>query len=106
MVEGLLRDRCGAGHVLVRRVGAGTDEPDLELGWPVVLLDGLLELGERGREIGCEWTVDVGLKFIEVLYRFLISAYTRKQGLKRTMLTTWSYSAPSSGFKLCWKRLA
>ena len=44
VVLSLTSDRSSAGHVLVRRVGARTDESNLELGWPVVLLDSLLEL--------------------------------------------------------------
>ena len=59
-------DRGGSAHVLVRRVGARTNERDLELLGPVVLLDGVSELGERGGKIGGEGTVDVGLKVVEV----------------------------------------
>lgn len=64
---GLTGDGSSAGHVLVRRVGARTDESDLELSWPVVLDYLILELGERGGEIGSEGTVDVRLEFRKVL---------------------------------------
>ena len=63
----LTGDGSSAGHVLVRRVGARTDESDLELGGPVVLDDFILELGKRGSEIGSEGTVDVRLKLRQVL---------------------------------------
>lgn len=67
MSLGLISDGSGAGHVLVGRVGAGSDEGNLELLGPVVLLDLLGELGDGGGEIGGEWTVDVGLEVGEVL---------------------------------------
>lgn len=63
----LSRDGCGAGHVLVRRVGAGTNETDLQLGWPPILLNSLLKFGYRGSEIGSERSVDVRLELVEVL---------------------------------------
>ena len=56
----------GARHVLVRRVGAGTDEADLEFLGPAVLLDLCSKLGERGGEVRSEWAVDVGLELIEI----------------------------------------
>jgi hypothetical protein len=62
----LLSDRGGARHVLVGRVGAGTDETDGELVGPVVGLRGLGELGEGSGEVGGVGTVDVGLKLGEV----------------------------------------
>jgi hypothetical protein len=64
---GLGSDGSRSGHVLVRRVGAGSDKTDLELGGPVVVLDGLGELGDGGGEIRGEGTVDVGLELGEVL---------------------------------------
>lgn len=63
----LLHDRSGTAHVLVRRVGARTDEGNLELSGPVVLLNLLLELGDGGGKIGGEGTVNVGFKLGEVL---------------------------------------
>lgn len=63
---GLLGDGGGSRHVLVRRVGAGTDQSDLELLRPAVVLDGLGELGDRGGQIGGEGTVDVRLEFAQV----------------------------------------
>jgi hypothetical protein len=62
VVGRLLRDRCRAGHVLVRRVGAGADECNLELIGPTVLLDLGRELGDGGGEIGGKGTVDVRLE--------------------------------------------
>lgn len=62
----LLGDRSGARHVLVRRVGARSDETDRELVGPVVLLDGGGKLGEGSREIRSVGTVDVGFEFREV----------------------------------------
>jgi hypothetical protein len=64
---GLGSDGSRSGHVLVRRVGAGSDKTDLKLGGPVVVLDGLGELGDGGGEIRGEGTVDVGLELGEVL---------------------------------------
>ena len=62
-----LRDRCGARHIFVGGVGAGTDEGDFEFRGPVVLLDLRRELGNGCSEIGCEGTVDVGFEFGQVL---------------------------------------
>lgn len=65
-VLGLLEETGGARHVLVRRVGARTDESDLDLIRPSVLLADLGKLGDGGSEIGSEGTVDVGFEFREV----------------------------------------
>ena len=62
----LLDDGSGAGHILIRRVGARTDERNLEFLGPVVLLDGCGKLGKRGSQIGSEGTVDVGLELGQV----------------------------------------
>lgn len=62
----LVRNRRGAAHVLVRRVGARSDQRDLELRRPVVLLHSRGELRDRGSKIGGERTVDVRLEFGEV----------------------------------------
>lgn len=59
-------NRGRTGHVLVRGVGARTDETGLELLGPVVVLDGLAELGDGGTQIRSEGTVDVRLKLSEV----------------------------------------
>ena len=67
MVGSLTRDGCGAGHVLVTRVGARSDERDLEFRGPLVLLDRRSEFGDGGSEIGCERSVDMGFQFREVL---------------------------------------
>jgi len=66
---GLLGDGGRSGHVLVRRVGARSNKTDLELLGPVVVLDGLGELGDGGGEIRGEGTVDVGLELGQVLPR-------------------------------------
>jgi hypothetical protein len=66
MVEGVLSDRGGTGHVLVRGVSARANKTDLELLGPLVGLNSLLELGDRGSKIGSEGTVDVRLQLREV----------------------------------------
>jgi hypothetical protein len=71
-VLGLCDEGSGAGHVLVGRVGAGTDEGDLDLIWPVVLLGFGGELGDGGGEIGSERTVDMGLEFGKVDFDDLV----------------------------------
>lgn len=63
---GLLGDGGGSGHVFVRRVGAGTDQSDLELRGPVVVLDSLGKFGDGRSQIRGEGTVDVGLEFVQV----------------------------------------
>ena len=65
--SGLTSDGSSAGHILVRRVGARTDESNLEFSRPAILLNLSLELGERGSQIGSEGTVDMGLKLRQVL---------------------------------------
>jgi len=67
MLSSFTGNRSRARHVLVRRVSAGTDESDLEFLGPVVLLDLLSKLRERGGKIRSEGTVDVRLEFGEVL---------------------------------------
>jgi hypothetical protein len=66
MVEGITSDRGGTGHILVRGVGARTNQTDLELLGPAILLDSLAELGDRSSQIRSEGTVDVGLELGEV----------------------------------------
>ena len=67
VVSRLLRDVGRAGHVLVGRVRARADESDLELLWPAVLDNLILELGKRSGKVGREGTVDVRLKLRKVL---------------------------------------
>lgn len=71
-VLGLGDEGSGAGHVLVGRVGAGTDEGDLDLIGPVVLLGFGGELGDGGGEIRSERTVDMGLEFGKVDFDDLV----------------------------------
>lgn len=87
---GLAGDRSGAGHVLVRRVSARTDEGDLEFLGPVVLDDLVLELRDRSSQVGSEGTVDVGLELREVLRDEKISDIKSRttEKLKRTMSMT------------------
>lgn len=66
VVGSFLGNGSGTGHVLVRRVGARSDETDGELIGPVVSLDGSSELGERGGKIRSVRSVDVGLELGEV----------------------------------------
>jgi hypothetical protein len=66
VVEGITSDRGGTGHILVRGVGARTNQTDLELLGPAVLLDSLAELGDRSSQIRSERTVDVRLELGEV----------------------------------------
>lgn len=66
VVDGVTSDGGSSGHVLVRGVGARADETDLELLGPVVILDGLAELGDGSGQIGSEGTVDMGLKLVQV----------------------------------------
>ena len=61
-----------AGHVLVRRVGARTDERHLDLIRPVVLLGFSSELGDGRGEIRREWTVDMGLELGQVDFDHLV----------------------------------
>lgn len=63
----LTGDRSGTRHVFVGRVGARTDEGNLEFLGPVVLDDFLLELRNGSSQVGSERTVDVGLELGEVL---------------------------------------
>lgn len=66
VVEGITGDGGGAGHILVRGVGARADKTDLDLIGPVVGLGSLGELGDGGSKIGSEGTVDMGLELREV----------------------------------------
>ena len=63
----LTSDGSSAGHILVRRVGARTDQRNLQLLRPAVLLDSVLELRERGSKVRGERTVDVRLELGQVL---------------------------------------
>ena len=66
VVESVASDRGRARHILVGRVGAGTDQSNLKLLGPVVGLDSLAELGDGGGQIWGEWAVDVGLELRQV----------------------------------------
>lgn len=66
MVESVLGNGGGTAHVLVRGVGAGADQTDLEFLGPAIGLDSLLELADGSGKIGGERTVDVGLELGEV----------------------------------------
>lgn len=66
VVKRILSNRGGTAHVLVRGVCAGTDQTDLELLRPLVLLNRLLELAQRGGKIWGERSVDVWLELAEV----------------------------------------
>ena len=72
MVESVASDRGRARHILVRGVGAGTNQTNLKLLGPVVGLDSLAELGNGGGKIGGEWAVDVGLELRQVDFDELI----------------------------------
>ena len=72
--SGLTSDGSSAGHILVRRVGARTDQSNLELNGPVVLLDSLGKLGDRGSQIRSERTVDMGLELGQVLQELSITS--------------------------------
>lgn len=63
----LISDGSGSGHVLIRRIGAGSNKSDLELRGPGVGSHSLGELGDRGGKIGSVGSVDVGLKLGKVL---------------------------------------
>lgn len=66
-LEGLLGEGGRAGHVLIRRVGAGANETGAELVRPALLGEGLLELGAHGvGPVGGEGPVDVRLELREV----------------------------------------
>lgn len=66
MVKRVLCNRCSTAHVLVGRVGAGANQANLQLLRPLVRFDRLLELADRGREIGREGAVDVRFEFGQV----------------------------------------
>lgn len=66
VVQSVTSDRGGTGHVLIRGVGARTDQTNLELLRPLVGLHSLLELRNGGSKIRSEGTVDVRLKLREV----------------------------------------
>lgn len=66
VVESVLGDGGGTAHVLVGGVGARADQTDLELLRPAVGLDGILELGDGGGQIGSERTVNVRLELGQV----------------------------------------
>ena len=66
VVKGVPSDRGGTGHVLIRGVGARADQTDLELLGPLVGINSLLELRDRGGKIGSERTVDVRLELGQV----------------------------------------
>ena len=96
-----------ASHILIRRVGARTDETDFQLRWPTVLLHFRLELREGSRKVRGEGTVDVGLKLRQVLRFRDVNAHVMVDPCSlRTMLMLWSYSAPLSAWRLCAKRWA
>ena len=65
-LQRLLRHAGRPHHVFVRAVGAGADEPRLELARPAVLPHVLCELRQGVREVRREGAVDVRLQLAEV----------------------------------------
>ncbi|KAH3661168.1 hypothetical protein OGAPHI_006575 [Ogataea philodendri] len=63
---GLLDDRGSTRHVLVRRVGTRTNQTGSNVLWPLVLLGGLLQLGDWSRQIRSERSVHAWLQGVEV----------------------------------------
>src|SRR5258707_3375862 len=72
MLSGFLCNRGRTRHVLIRRIGAGTNKRNLEVLGPAVLLHFLCELRDRSGEIRGEWPVDVRLQLREVKFYMLI----------------------------------
>ena len=82
MLSSLLSNRCRAGHILVGRVGAGTDEGDLEFLRPVVLLNFFGKFGDGSGKIGGKGTVDVRLELGQILSRTI--SYRENAVIERT----------------------
>ncbi|QBM90361.1 hypothetical protein METSCH_E06100 [Metschnikowia aff. pulcherrima] len=72
VLGGVLDDGSRSGHVLVRRVGARTNQTDLDLQRPAVSNSGLLHLGDWGSQVGSEGTVDVRLQGVQVNLNHLV----------------------------------
>ena len=66
MITSLLGDRGRTRHVFIRRVRARTDQGNTKFLGPVVLNHRILKLRKRRGKVRREWTVDVGLKLVEV----------------------------------------
>lgn len=66
VVEGVPGNGGSTGHVLVRGVGARTNQTNLEVLRPLVGVNGLLELRDGSGKVGSERTVDVGLELRQV----------------------------------------
>jgi hypothetical protein len=72
VIEGLAGDGGGAGHILVGRVCARSNESDFEFFGPAMFLDSFLEFGNWGGEIGGEGAVDVRFQGVQVDFNELI----------------------------------
>lgn len=72
VVKSVLSNGGGTGHVLIRGVGAGSNQTDLEVLGPLVNINGLLELGDRGSKVRSERTVDVRLELRQVDFDHLV----------------------------------
>ena len=72
VVKSVLSNGGGTGHVLIRGVGAGSNQTDLEVLGPLVNINSLLELGDRGSKVRSERTVDVGLELRQVDFDQLV----------------------------------
>ena len=66
VVQSVPGDGRSTGHILVRGIGAGANQTDLELLGPLVGVNGLLELGDGSSKIRSEGTVDVRLELGQV----------------------------------------
>ena len=62
----LLHEGSNSAHILIRRVGAGSNKTILDLQRPGVGLGGLTQLRDGGGKVGGEGTVDVGLQGAQV----------------------------------------
>lgn len=66
MLHGVLDDAGAPAHVFVRAVGARSDEADLDVHRPLVLLGRVSQPVDGVGKVGGEGAVDVGLKLVEV----------------------------------------
>ena len=74
---GLTCNGGSAGKVFVTRIGARTNEANFKTCRIIVLFYGSGKFGQRPRQIGGEWTIDVRLKFVQINLDHLIKVFFR-----------------------------
>ncbi|KNC29425.1 hypothetical protein FF38_06588 [Lucilia cuprina] len=102
MFHGVLGNAGATTHIFVGRVGAGTDQTDLNVQRITVLLGVLTQFADGMGQIGSEGTVDMGFQSVQVNFdEFIVLAIAvGRQDLRLEFLGFISDARATSGFQV------